>query len=59
MTFTLGDATDEALKMWGLDEVPRDHRRQEFAKDVFRIYTKMQPQKSVARKTTLEDFYEF
>jgi len=56
MTFTLGDATNEALRMWGIDEVPKDHRRGDFAKDVFRIYQKMQPQKSAARKTTLEDF---
>jgi len=56
MTFTLGDATNEALRMWGIDEVPRDQRRGDFARDVFRIYQKMQPQKSAARKTTLEDF---
>ena len=56
MTFTLGDATNEDLRMWGIDEVPKDHRRGDFAKDVFRIYQKMQPQKSAARKTTLEDF---
>jgi len=56
MTFTLGDATNEALRMWGIDEVPRDHRKGDFARDVFRIYQKMQPQKSAAKKTTLEDF---
>jgi len=57
MTFTLGDATNEALRMWGIDDVPRDQkRREDFARDVFRIYWKMQPQKSATRKTTLEDF---
>ena len=56
MTFTLGDATNEALRMWGIDKVPTDQRRGDFARDVFRIYQKMQPQKSAAKKTTLEDF---
>jgi len=56
MTFTVGDATDEVLRMWGIDKVPTDQRKRDFAKDVFRIYEKMQPQKSAARKTTLEDF---
>ena len=57
MTFTLGDATNEDLRMWGIDAVPRDQKRRgDFARDVFRIYEKMQPQKSAARKTTLEDF---
>ena len=56
MTFTLEDATAEALKTWGLDEVPRDQGRKRFAEDVMRIYTKMQTRKAAARKTTLEDF---
>ena len=56
MTFALGDAIEETLKKWGIDEVPRDQRRRKFAEDVMRIYTKMQPQGTAARKTTLEDF---
>jgi hypothetical protein len=57
MTFTVGDATNEALRMWGIDKVPTDQkRRRDFGRDVFRIYEKMQPQKSAARKTTLEDW---
>lgn len=56
MTFTLGDATNEVLKQWGIDEVPTDGRRKEFAKDVFRIYEKMQPQKTAEKKVTLDDF---
>ena len=56
MTFTLGDAIEETLKKWGIDEVPRDQRRKRFAEDVRRIYDKMQPQKTAVKKTTLEDF---
>ena len=56
MTFTFGDAIEETLKKWGIDEVPRDQRRKRFAEDVRRIYEKMQPQKTAVRKTTLEDF---
>ncbi len=57
MTFALGDAIEEALKLWGIDEVPRDWRRKKFAEDVMRIYTKMQPQKTAAtRRKVLEDF---
>ena len=56
MTSTLGDAIEETLKKWGIDEVPRDQRRKRFAEDVMRIYTKMQPQKTAARRRVLEDF---
>ena len=56
MTFALGDAIEETLKKWGIDEVPGDQRRKRFAEDVMRIYTKMQPQKTAAGRTVLEDF---
>ena len=56
MKFALGDAIEEALKLWGIDAVPRDQRRKKFSEDVMRIYTKMQPQKTAARRTVLEDF---
>ena len=56
MTFTLGDAIEETLKKWRIDEVPRDQRRKRFAEDVMRIYTKMQPRKTAARRRVLEDF---
>ncbi len=59
MTYTLRDVTEDTLKLWGIDEVPRDGRnRQEFARDVMRTYNRMQPQRTVARRTTLEDFNE-
>ena len=56
MTFTLGDAIEETLKKWRIDEVPRDQSRKRFAEDVMRTYNKMQPQKTAARRTVLEDF---
>ena len=56
MTYTLGDAIEETLKRWGIDEVPRDQRRKRFAGDVMRAYNMMQPQKTAVKKTTLDGF---
>lgn len=56
MTFTLGDAIEETLKKWRIDEVPRDQSRKRFAEDVMRTYNRMQPQKTAVRKTTLDGF---
>jgi hypothetical protein len=56
MTFTLGDAIEETLKKWEIDEVPRDQRRKRFAGDVMRTYNRMQPQKTAVKKTTLDGF---
>ena len=56
MTFTLGDAIEDTLKKWGINEVPRDQSRMRFAEDVMRTYNRMQPQKTAAKKTTLDGF---
>ena len=56
MTFTFGDAIEETLKKWEIDEVPRDQRRKRFAGDVMRTYNRMQPQKTAVKKTTLDGF---
>ena len=56
MTFALGDAIEEVLKLWGIDEVPRDQRRKRFAVEVMRTYNRMQPRKMAARRTVLENF---
>jgi hypothetical protein len=56
MRYTLGDAIEDTLKEWGIDEVPRDQNRKRFAEDVAQIYNKMQPKKSTTRVQTLEEF---